>query len=152
MRQFADCIQQSGLIVIDTVGDRFTWERNNIKEKIDWAFGNEEWNWLWPTAKVHHLSRYGSDHRPLFLNCKPEEVQQRRKTPFRCHAAWLLEEGFIEVVKNAWERGEWLDKVQTFVEEARIWNRNNIGNLSVKKQNLIRRIEGTDRARSRRDN
>ncbi|XP_028790153.1 uncharacterized protein LOC114746133 [Neltuma alba] len=43
MRNFADCVSDTGLMEIPIVGERFTWEKKGVKERLDWAFGNLEW-------------------------------------------------------------------------------------------------------------
>lgn len=37
MRQFGDWVFNASLEELHTVGERFTWERNMLKEKIDWV-------------------------------------------------------------------------------------------------------------------
>ncbi|XP_028784594.1 uncharacterized protein LOC114740590 [Neltuma alba] len=67
MKQFSECVHKTNLMEIDSVGDRFTWERNFIREKIDWAFSNMEWNHLFPFTRVNHLSKFGYDHWLLMV-------------------------------------------------------------------------------------
>lgn len=98
MRQFEDCIHESNLIEVEYVGERFTWERNVLKERIDWGFTNNEWITSFPFTKVHHLSKFGSDHRPILLTSSLEKKKNYTPPPFRCQAAWLLEEDFTNVV------------------------------------------------------
>lgn len=40
MRQFEDCVHGSNLIDVEYVGEHFTWEKDLLKERIDWAFTN----------------------------------------------------------------------------------------------------------------
>lgn len=66
MNLFWNCIQQCSLLDMEYVGDRFTWEKNMLKERIDWVFSNTDWNDAFPFAKVHHLSNFNSMTQTIF--------------------------------------------------------------------------------------
>lgn len=151
MRQFNNCIDDTNLIEVDCVGEHFTWEKNLVKEKIDWAFSNVDWINLFPLAKVHHLSKFGSDHRPLFIQSTPTLLPKTRNIPFKCQAGWVLEEDFIDIVKKSWEEDTWENKISSFQREAENWNRSRVGNIPARRQKILRRIEGVERSRHRRD-
>ncbi|XP_028785413.1 uncharacterized protein LOC114741329 [Neltuma alba] len=152
MRQFNDCIQQTQLIEVDYVGDRFTWERDILKERIDWAFTNDLWLQRYPLTKVHHLCKFGLDHRPLFIRNSPDRWERQQTPAFSCQAAWFLEEDFINVVDQCWKEGSWNEKIALFTHEAREWNKRRVGNIPAKKNSLMKRIEEVDKKRRRWDN
>lgn len=102
MRSFEKCINRSGLIDLDVVGDPFTWERDLLKERIDWAFTNLDWSNAFPLSKVHHLNKFGSDHKPILLQSESQSAIHRVKPPFRCQAAWFLEPEFADIVGKCW--------------------------------------------------
>ncbi|KAI9083725.1 hypothetical protein K1719_034314 [Acacia pycnantha] len=53
VKQFGDFIQHAKLVDVDCVGERFTWERNLLKERIDWAFINNEWSHKYHFTQAH---------------------------------------------------------------------------------------------------
>lgn len=152
MRQFGDCISSAELIETEVVGDKYTWQRDLLKEKIDWAFMNNAWLQDFPLTKVHHLSRYGSDHRPILLKSAPSPQRRHAHHPFRCNAAWFLEEDFVDIVKECWESNTWEDKISEFTERVSRWSKSKGNNFTHKKKDILKRIEGVERARKRRDN
>uniref|UniRef100_A0A803QGZ0 RNase H type-1 domain-containing protein n=1 Tax=Cannabis sativa TaxID=3483 RepID=A0A803QGZ0_CANSA len=46
-------------------GDKYTWHKRSVHERLDWALESESWKNLFPNATLYHLPFYGSDHRPL---------------------------------------------------------------------------------------
>ncbi|KAI9126238.1 hypothetical protein K1719_002659 [Acacia pycnantha] len=129
MKQFGECISQSHLIETEIVGEKYTWERDLLKEKIDWAFTSSEWNQLHPLTKVYHLNKFGSDHRPILLRSSPEMSQRRHDHRFRCQAAWFLEEGFDDIVRKSLEMEHWNEKIGKFSSFAREWNKKKVGSV-----------------------
>lgn len=152
MRQFNACIEDSKLIELSNVGDRYTWEKNLTKEKIDWAFSNVAWSNLFSFTTVHHWSKFGSDHRPLFIQTAPRPFTKPTKASFKCQAGWILEEDFIDMVKKSWNSGPWVSQVRKFSSEADEWNRNRVGNIPWRRRQVLNRIQGVERSRQRRDN
>ncbi|XP_028754579.1 uncharacterized protein LOC114714054 [Neltuma alba] len=101
MKQFKDCIDDTGLMEVSFQGDRFTWERTGLKERLDWVFCNFAWFAQFPNAKVSHELKFKSDHRVVILNTDPIVDKQRNKRNFRYQAAWCMEESFSDVVAGA---------------------------------------------------
>lgn len=102
---------------------------------------------MFPLTKVYHLKKFGSDHRPLLLQITTDNMELRPSPPFRCQAAWVLEEGFLEIIQHAWQQGSSLGSVKEFTFAATAWNKERVGNLTWKKRNILKRIEGVERAR-----
>jgi endonuclease/exonuclease/phosphatase family metal-dependent hydrolase len=65
MQAFQDTLTDCGLDDLGYVGDRFTWHRGNIRERLDRGFGNSAWIDMHPEAAVVNLEYNHSDHRPL---------------------------------------------------------------------------------------
>lgn len=67
MLHFGECIRDAGLIDLPIVGERFTWEKQNVKERLDWAFSNIHWLMKYPQSKTFHNLRFKSDHRVIVI-------------------------------------------------------------------------------------
>ncbi|XP_028799892.1 uncharacterized protein LOC114755187 [Neltuma alba] len=147
MKQFSDCISEAGLIEIPVVGERFTWEKQAVKERLDWAFCNFDWELSHPNHKSHHKLRYNSDHRLIVVTSGNSDTRTKKNSQFKYYSAWAIEDSFTEVVKNAWENEEWCAGTIKFKEEATIWNKNYMGSIPKRKRAILKRIEGIDRAR-----
>ena len=54
MSSFQNCITSCNLLEMSVVGDRFTWEKEGVKERLDWVFCNYEWEISHPFTKAYH--------------------------------------------------------------------------------------------------
>lgn len=111
MDNFRQALEECGVEDLGFEGDRFTWWNNNhsvegyIRERLDRAVANPEWQEMFPNVRVINGDPRHSDHRPVLIDTGP--VERRRvggHAGFRFEAAWVEEEGCKEVVKGAWER------------------------------------------------
>ncbi|XP_060170496.1 uncharacterized protein LOC132601433 [Lycium barbarum] len=71
---FITCMEDSDLSAIGFSGPRYTWCNNfphskRVWKRLDRILINDEWTQLFPHNSVRHLSRSGSDHRPVLLKC-----------------------------------------------------------------------------------
>lgn len=78
-------------------GREWTWANNwedegYIEVRLDHFFGAAQWLVDHPTAVVHHVERYASDHSLLMLDTKPD--QRRWKTRFYFDKRWIHKPGF----------------------------------------------------------
>ena len=142
MRAFASCINNSGLITSEVVGDYFTWERDLLKERIDCAFYNQAWSNSFPLSKVHHLNKFGFDHRPILLRTVPRDPNISVPPPFRCRAAWFLENDFLNIVQRCWQGGAWNEKIKWFTKEAAQWSKSEICNRTTRKMPSFAKSKG----------
>lgn len=74
MATFLLCLEDCGLVQIPHVGDMITWEKKGVRERLDWAFENFDWEIKHPLHKVFHDLHFKSDHRVLVVktsNLKP---------------------------------------------------------------------------------
>ncbi|KAL0016490.1 hypothetical protein SO802_003559 [Lithocarpus litseifolius] len=143
------------MIDIGYSGARFTWSNHHplnhlIQEGIDRVFINAEWNLLFPNASVQHLKRAHSDHCPVLLYLdKNHDVKLPR--PFRFQPMWLSHPTFLSIVKEAWSGQTGLSSaIATFVDKAKIWNKNIFLNLFHRKKRLLARLRGIQVALSTR--
>lgn len=88
----------------------------------------------------------------MLVTTDPINHKRRINTTFRCQVGWLLEDGFADIVRQAWNTTSWSEAVNSFTEKATTWNCSSVGNYNRKKAGLLRRIEGIQSARSRGDN
>ncbi|XP_015158754.1 uncharacterized protein [Solanum tuberosum] len=75
---FQQCINNCALSKVRAMGSKFTWWNGRVKgdcifKKLDRVLCNQEFEQLYPSSKVQHLIRQGSDHAPLHLICNSEE-------------------------------------------------------------------------------
>lgn len=64
MKDFADTINQCGLMDIEFYGPKFTWKNNQlrsneIQKRLDRLFANVTWNSMFKDARVTHHDFYG---------------------------------------------------------------------------------------------
>lgn len=81
-RSFRQVLQQKGLIDLNFVGPRFTWQRGNLMFRLDRAICNPAWLESYPTTQVMHLPRIQSDHRPLLIQVDKERPQHESHFKF----------------------------------------------------------------------
>lgn len=104
MGQFRTALDHCQLMEIALQNRKYTWsnERNNpTLVHLDRVFCNIEWENLFPTSALQALSSSISDHCPLFLS---QQGQQPRPATFKFEQFWTRVPGFMDVVKNAWEK------------------------------------------------
>lgn len=110
MDNFRHALEECGVEDLGFEGDIFMWRNNShnfegyIREWLDRAVANPEWQEMFPNVKVINGDPRHSDHRPLVIDTGP--VVERRRVGgvgFRFEAAWVEEEGCKQVVKDAWD-------------------------------------------------
>lgn len=102
MQLFHDALADCELADIGYVGDLFTWQRGNIRERLDRAVANIAWTTMFPTAILTNSDMTRSDHRPLVVEADTEAtnvVADARSKKFE--ARWLKEDTVEEMVKMA---------------------------------------------------
>jgi hypothetical protein len=110
MQEFRDCLMDCELHDMGYVGDKFTWSRADVKERLDRAVCNAEWRLMFPMAGVTNAQHHRSDHRPVIVNIEfhDENLVRRRSGGKKFEARWLAEESVNEIVKTAWEKAKLL--------------------------------------------
>lgn len=104
MQEFQECLHDCELEDVGYVGDKFTWRRGRIRERLDRGVASNDWSLMFLDAAVIHMGFADSDHRPLLLDTMyyrdGREVGQTHKPRFE--ARWLQEPTFSEAVGEAW--------------------------------------------------
>jgi endonuclease/exonuclease/phosphatase family metal-dependent hydrolase len=92
MQAFRDALDDCHLEDVGYIGDKFTWHRGEIRERLDRALANEAWSLKFPDSNLHHLEYYRSDHRPILM-CIEEQIVEKNPGPsvLRFEARWLKE-------------------------------------------------------------
>ena len=109
--------------------EKFTWNRNRIRERLDRAVGNGGFHGYFLGAKIINAEHHKSDHRLLVL-----DTEGCDNIVFRCsngvkpfEARWLKEENVQEIVQQAWERtglnSDFASKTAAIHSELHHWDR-----------------------------
>jgi hypothetical protein len=89
------------------VGDLFTWRRGKIRERLDRGVVNEQWNDVFPFAKLVNSETTRSDHRPLLVDTEYlSKSHAMTDNPRRFEARWLMEDEVEDMVRASWERAK----------------------------------------------
>ncbi|CAL1380557.1 unnamed protein product [Linum trigynum] len=104
VREFQDCLLDTGLVDLEFVGLPFTWFHGGTKERLDRGLADLDWTTQFPDTTVRHLLRVRSDHRPLLIRTCPE-LPSPGPRPFKFLASWLTHQEFPEVLKKSWAKG-----------------------------------------------
>ncbi|XP_020096969.1 uncharacterized protein LOC109716078, partial [Ananas comosus] len=143
-RAFSEFISTSGIIDLGFEGPAFTWcnnqdIRSRVWVRLDRAFANPDWISLFPGVRVKHLVRAASDHAPLLIMVKGDEIQGRR--PFRFEAFWFEYDECGKVVERTWQSAAKGNPLHSFTHRVcnlrralLNWNKEGVGNLET---NLI---------------
>ncbi|GMI66653.1 hypothetical protein HRI_000334600 [Hibiscus trionum] len=96
MQEFRRVLSDCEVEDIGYKGRWYTWEKwrfesNNIRERLDRGVANSPWLNLFPRYVLNHLSHSFSDHCPLLLNTQDGE-NSNKTWHFRFEASWLLED------------------------------------------------------------
>lgn len=104
-----------------------------------------DWLDLFSIVKVTHLLVVSSDYTPVLLSIYLNE-RKENKSSFRFQAAWVLHDSFLDVVADAWKKGNSVhDKIKATEQVLTTWNKNVFGNIHWKKKRLEARLGGIQR-------
>jgi hypothetical protein len=108
MQNFRDALEDCQLQDMAYIGDRFTWRRRSIRERLDRSICNREWNLLFPLSGSVNEGMTKSDHRPVLIDTTFHEGVEapNPKSGKRFEARWLNEPSVDEIVRGAWERAK----------------------------------------------
>uniref|UniRef100_A0A803MKK7 Endonuclease/exonuclease/phosphatase domain-containing protein n=1 Tax=Chenopodium quinoa TaxID=63459 RepID=A0A803MKK7_CHEQI len=87
-----------------STGVKYTWCNNRtqdpIYEQLDRAYANNDWNFIFPNARVWNLPIMFFDHSPIVLEINPPTM--KRKIPYRMEA-WCLKLKEVQaLVTTSW--------------------------------------------------
>ncbi|XP_047979355.1 uncharacterized protein LOC125221276 [Salvia hispanica] len=94
MIDFAEAIEDCRLIDPGFDGQRFTWAKNNLFERLDCMLVGEAWSTTFADVRVTHLPRICSDHGSLLMCCTQTAEPRRGGSPFRFQNMWTRHQGF----------------------------------------------------------
>ncbi|XP_075665270.1 uncharacterized protein LOC142634918 [Castanea sativa] len=127
MQSFRECLDFCALKDLGFSGLPYTWSIRHFDGPIVWvrldqALASSDWFQKYPTARLHHLPGFSSDHKPIGL-CTDDVSSQfyRQLRPFRFEAMWVTDERCEQVVHSAWDMGSEFDpmtKVRKDLEKA----------------------------------
>lgn len=143
-----DFIDRYNLLNIPLSGTQFTW--SNFQErpavsKLDRFLISVGWEDLFSPIKAPTLSRLGSDHMPLVLQCG---VARSGLTPLRFQAMWLLKPGFLDQVSE-WRCSFEVErppdqrfclKLKLLRDRQKVWNKEVFGKIEVRKEAILKDI------------
>ncbi|XP_042029874.1 uncharacterized protein LOC121776772 [Salvia splendens] len=101
MVDFAEAIEDCGLLDPGYDGSDFTWAKNGLMERLDRVLINEVASQRFEAIRVTNLPRIASDHGPLLVRCKMPNTPGGGKA-FRFQNMWVRHEGFNELVREDW--------------------------------------------------
>ncbi|XP_019183336.1 PREDICTED: uncharacterized protein LOC109178201 [Ipomoea nil] len=151
---FVNWIQDEGLIDMGFAGSRLTWVKDGSTDslkgaRLDRALCNFDWRGCFPDAMVEHLPRVASDHAPLLIRLQGRQ-RPNNVSPFLFQAAWTTHCDLPEVVSRTWNSDTSLaDNIQRVTEGLTNWNKEEFGNVHIRKRNLLARLGGIQRATTR---
>ena len=153
MRNFAEIVDDLGLVDLPLQGGDFTWNgglHNQTWARLDRFMASPSWMDQFSGINQCRLPRPVSDHFPIML---VGGGIRRGPTPFRFENMWLKAEGFKELVRNWWQgidvRGNASYKLATKMKEIKqklkVWNRKVFGKLECNKFVALQQVEFWDR-------
>jgi len=151
LNDFNSFIDSNLLMELPIVGKNFMWFKNDgsVKSRIDRVLVSEDWLRLWPMSKQYVLRWEVSDHCAIVVKSVEKDWDPK---PFRTIDAWILERGFIRMVKNNWQsysaHGNELiklkEKLKLLKFDLKAWNKEVFGNLDTAKRKILQKIEVLD--------
>ena len=145
--RFNDWFHRNQFCDLDFSGPKFTWERGNLLKRLDRSFCNDEWVQKFANSQVMHLPKLDSDHRPILVKFERVSRQASGAKPFRFLASWLTDSRFKTFVSETWrESGDYVNSAGHFITEVRKWNKEVFGYIHKRKNNILARLAGIQRA------
>ncbi|KAL4311787.1 hypothetical protein GQ457_01G016100 [Hibiscus cannabinus] len=143
---FNDFIFDTGLIDMGFSGPQFTWKRDSLSQRLDRCLCNGEWYNEFAKSKVFHLHKLGYDHRPLLLYMR-DGINLQTQRPFRYIATWNNHPDFNNLLKSTWLDGRSVsENIADFQGKRREWSLENFSHIDRRKNTLLARIKGIEKA------
>lgn len=108
MDDFRSALDECSLADLGFVGYPFTWNNKrpgleNTKKRLDRVVANTAWKEKFQETLVIHLFSHASDHRPVLLHARTVLRNRGRSTrAFRFEEAWLTQDDYESVIRDAW--------------------------------------------------
>lgn len=104
--RYMQAFQEALLDDLGFVGDKFTWQRGRIRERLDRGVVNDTWRQIYPNAAMVHMGYSDSDHRPILLDTEYHMARSDVVRQKRFEARWIEEKTFTKVAANDWSMTE----------------------------------------------
>ncbi|KAL0405585.1 UNVERIFIED_CONTAM: hypothetical protein Slati_3872400 [Sesamum latifolium] len=153
VRRFREVIEETKLHNLGYIGPKFTWSNNReapttVCERLDRAFACHRWKSRFPTAKVTHLPRIYSDHRPIVIEIETSSKGGCRSNRIRrFEAYWVKADECEKIISESWRNHEGLlnhEAAWTNMENCKVglfqWSDKRYGNLEKKIRDLEKSI------------
>lgn len=144
-QRFAQCLFYCNLLDLGCKGPLFTWRSGSLKERLDRALCNSQWQNLFPCCSVINLPLLSSDHCGVWIKLEgdPQKNDQRY---FKFLGPWLEHEDFHSQVCSSWRNSDsWNINIARLSKTLSTWNRTVFGNIFQRKKRLLGHLEGIDR-------
>lgn len=157
-RKFSHNISSCNLIDLGSEGHNYTWRgpisnfANRIFKRLDRGLCNIAWRTEFCDAFVRVGPRIRSDHHPLLIDTEKRKHQLHQR-PFRFEAAWLKHHGFRDFIHQNWHSHEEIrDSLKVLEKDLLEWNQSVFGHIKKRKTELLKRLNGIERASQQRPN
>ena len=150
-RNFANWIENNGLMDLGFSGPAHTWFRGNSVEtfksaRLDRGLINESWRLRFEEGGLRNLPKSSSDHCPILISNTGFAPLPAALKPFRFQAAWLNHTKFHDFVMNNWVKSEPIVPfLKSFAQKIQRWNKEEFYNIFRKKSELWARLEGVQK-------
>lgn len=147
-RNFANWIENNGLIDLGCSGPAHTWFRGNTVDtfksaRLDRGLVNEEWRLRFDDGSLRNIPKSCSDHCPILISTTGFAPMPRALKPFRFQATWLNHDKFHEFVMKNWvSSAPIIPFLKNFAQKLQKWNKEEFYNIFRKKSELWARLEG----------
>lgn len=156
LQAFEEALADCELGDMGFTGDKVTWQRGKIRERLDRGVSNALWNSLFPNALLVNGETLKSDHRPISVDTDQIGGREMNTTggPKRFKVRWLKEETVNEIVHSAWARASAQGQVPTLMARANhvhadlhVWDREVLKKPVQRIKRLKRDLEMLQRGR-----
>ncbi|XP_050229569.1 uncharacterized protein LOC126678717 [Mercurialis annua] len=105
--ELKDCINNSGLVELRSIGCLYTWSNNQLDDRRIWrrldrAFINEDWCVKFQNSFFEAGPSGISDHSPIMVVIQNNEI--RRKGSFRYFNFWADHPDYNSIIEEEWNK------------------------------------------------
>ncbi|CAL1383060.1 unnamed protein product [Linum trigynum] len=155
MNEFNECLWYAGLQDMGFQGYPYTWDNSRrhggfIEERLDRFVGTGNWRTLYPQARVLHLDKMRSDHRPLVCDTlRAEDEEPCWRWSFHFDPMWIKHEECTGVITNAWSEGDSsgiMERLTRCRDRLEGWSRQAYPNFRKQREKIKRALRTIERA------
>ena len=155
MRQFRETLTECDLTDLGYRGSRFTSTNCHhngcfIRERLDRVVSNAAWCSMHRQIDVKTIASCTSDHKSLFLQLfGTEHARVFFKKSFKVEASWMHNEGYNDIVAEAWRDRDNVDlgassvaqKLASCQSKLSNWSSRKFGNAKKELKKKTKRLE-----------